>query len=77
MGVKASGGVRDCEAALKMIANGATRIGTSSGVSMAKCLGQGPLPLHDLLSLVGAFHRLRDVCGWRRGERGERGTGPY
>ena len=52
MGVKASGGVRDCEAALRMIANGATRIGTSSGVSMAKCLGQGPLPLNDLLSLA-------------------------
>lgn len=52
MGVKASGGVRDCEAALKMIVNGATRIGTSSGVSMAKCLGQGPLPLNDLLSLA-------------------------
>ncbi|MDP1862086.1 MAG: deoxyribose-phosphate aldolase [Gemmatimonadaceae bacterium] len=52
MGVKASGGVRDCEAALRMIANGATRIGTSSGVSMAKCLGQGPLPLNDLLSMA-------------------------
>ncbi|MFP5356378.1 MAG: hypothetical protein ACLGIK_14730, partial [Gemmatimonadota bacterium] len=52
MGVKASGGVRDCEAALKMIVNGATRIGTSSGVSMARCLGQGPLPLNDLLSLA-------------------------
>lgn len=60
LGVKASGGVRDCEAALKMIANGATRIGTSSGVSMAKCLGPGPLPVTDLLSLasghVGSCH---------------------
>ncbi|MCC6318321.1 MAG: deoxyribose-phosphate aldolase [Gemmatimonadaceae bacterium] len=60
LGVKASGGVRDCEAALRMIANGATRIGTSSGVSMAKCLGPGPLPVTDLLSLasghVGACH---------------------
>lgn len=54
LGVKASGGVRDCETALRMIANGATRIGTSSGVSMAKCLGPGPLPLRDLLSLTGA-----------------------
>lgn len=52
LGVKASGGVRDCEAALRMIASGATRIGTSSGVSMAKCLGQGPLPVNDLLSLA-------------------------
>jgi deoxyribose-phosphate aldolase len=60
LGVKASGGVRDCETALRMIANGATRIGTSSGVSMAKCLGPGPLPVGDLLSLAsehaGACH---------------------
>lgn len=60
LGVKASGGVRDCETALRMIANGATRIGTSSGVSMAKCLGPGPLPVSDLLSLaeehVGQCH---------------------
>ncbi len=50
LGVKASGGVRDCETALKMIASGATRIGTSSGVAMAQCLGRGPLPLSELLS---------------------------
>jgi deoxyribose-phosphate aldolase len=50
MGVKASGGVRDCSAALKMIAAGATRIGTSGGVAMAKCLGPGPLPLGELLA---------------------------
>jgi deoxyribose-phosphate aldolase len=60
LGVKASGGVRDCETALRMIANGATRIGTSSGVSMARCLGPGPLPVTDLLSLAhghaGACH---------------------
>ena len=31
LGVKASGGVRDCATALKMINAGATRIGTSSG----------------------------------------------
>ena len=49
MGVKASGGVRDCTQALKMIAAGATRIGTSGGVGMAKCLGPGPLPLRELL----------------------------
>jgi len=49
MGVKASGGVRDCTAALKMIAAGATRIGTSGGVAMAKCLGPGQLPLRELL----------------------------
>ena len=50
MGVKASGGVRDCATALRMIANGATRIGTSSGVAMAQCLGRGPLPLGELLA---------------------------
>ena len=32
--VKASGGVRDCVAAVKMITAGATRIGTSSGVAI-------------------------------------------
>jgi deoxyribose-phosphate aldolase len=50
LGVKASGGVRDCATALRMIANGATRIGTSSGVAMAECLGRGPLPMRELLS---------------------------
>lgn len=54
MGVKASGGVRDCAAALRMIGSGATRIGTSGGVAMAKCLGPGPLPLAELLSSPGA-----------------------
>jgi deoxyribose-phosphate aldolase len=49
LGVKASGGVRDCAAALAMIAAGASRIGTSSGVGMASCLGPGPLPLAELL----------------------------
>jgi deoxyribose-phosphate aldolase len=52
LGVKASGGIRDCATALKMIASGATRIGTSSGVAMAQCLGPGPLAVHDLLSLA-------------------------
>ncbi len=48
MGVKASGGVRDCATALAMIAAGATRIGTSNGVSMAECTGQGPMPTSKL-----------------------------
>ena len=60
LGVKASGGVRDCATALRMIASGATRIGTSSGVSMAECLGLGPLPLAEILSLV-ASHGARCV----------------
>ena len=62
LGVKASGGVRDCETALKMIANGATRIGTSSGVSMARCLGPGPLPVSDLLSLATAHAGACHTC---------------
>lgn len=44
IGVKASGGVRDGEAALAMIEAGASRIGTSSGVSIvtgAKTTGSG------------------------------------
>lgn len=49
LGVKASGGVRDCAAALQMLAAGANRIGTSGGVGMATCLGPGPLPLEELL----------------------------
>jgi deoxyribose-phosphate aldolase len=49
LGVKASGGIRDCETALKMIAAGANRLGTSSGVAFVTCLGPGPLPLAELL----------------------------
>lgn len=55
MGVKASGGVRDCESALRMIAAGATRIGTSSGVSMAACRGKGPRPVAELAVVEGAM----------------------
>ncbi|GAB7388126.1 deoxyribose-phosphate aldolase [Bacillaceae bacterium] len=36
MGVKASGGIRDRETAIKMIESGASRIGTSSGVQIVK-----------------------------------------
>ena len=77
MGVKASGGVRDCDAALKMIANGATRIGTSSGVSMAKCLGQGPLPLNDLLSLASQHSTGCATCATGSHAGGKGGAGPY
>ncbi|WP_339063746.1 deoxyribose-phosphate aldolase [Tepidibacillus marianensis] len=38
MGVKASGGVRDLEGALKMVEAGATRIGASSGVAIVNGL---------------------------------------
>jgi deoxyribose-phosphate aldolase len=37
-GVKASGGVRDAQTALAMIAAGATRLGTSSGIAIVKGL---------------------------------------
>lgn len=39
-GVKASGGVRDAQTALAMIAAGATRLGTSSGIAIVKGLSQ-------------------------------------
>ncbi len=42
VGVKASGGIRTCEDALRMVAAGATRIGTSHGLALARC--SGPLP---------------------------------
>ncbi len=41
MGVKASGGVRDLETALKMIEAGATRIGASASVSIVNESGTG------------------------------------
>ena len=76
LGVKASGGVRDCGAALKMIAAGATRIGTSSGVAMAKCLGPGPLPLGELLSQPHAHAHKCLTCSAPSGEPVP-GPGPY
>ncbi len=50
LGVKAAGGVRDCAAALRMIAAGASRIGTSNGVNFVECIGAGPAPLQRLLA---------------------------
>jgi deoxyribose-phosphate aldolase len=52
LGVKAAGGIRDCATALRMIASGATRIGTSSGLAIVRCLGESPLPLDDLLAFA-------------------------
>jgi deoxyribose-phosphate aldolase len=74
LGVKASGGVRDCTAALKMIANGATRIGTSSGVAMAQCLGRGPLPLEELLA---SAHDHAAKCVTCSAPAAASGAGPY
>ncbi len=62
LGVKASGGIRDCEAALRMLAAGATRLGTSNGVAMSQCLGSGPLPLRELLA-VPQEHAARCASG--------------
>ncbi len=59
LGVKAAGGIRDCAAALQMIAAGANRIGTSSGVKFVACMGSGPLPLAELLA---APERHETVC---------------
>jgi hypothetical protein len=62
VGVKAAGGVRDCATALKMIAAGATRLGTSSGVQLVSCIGEGPRPIAELLEDPDA-HRDRCVAG--------------
>jgi deoxyribose-phosphate aldolase len=48
MGVKASGGVRDCATAFALIESGATRIGTSGGVALADCVGPAPKPICEL-----------------------------
>lgn len=50
VGVKASGGIRTCEDALRMVASGATRIGTSSGLALAACEEPLPEPLDRYLS---------------------------
>jgi deoxyribose-phosphate aldolase len=47
LGVKASGGIRTCEDALRMIAAGATRIGTSSGMELVNCYGHLAPPIDD------------------------------
>ena len=38
MGIKASGGIKDIESAKKLMAAGATRLGTSAGVAIVKGL---------------------------------------
>jgi deoxyribose-phosphate aldolase len=44
IGVKASGGIRDLETALAMIAAGATRLGTSSGVALVRSFANQDQP---------------------------------
>ncbi len=58
VGVKASGGIRDCSTALRMLAAGATRLGTSSGVRIVRCLGSDPAAL-DVLVLDAGEHATR------------------
>lgn len=48
MGVKASGGIRDCAMAAAMFAAGATRLGTSRGAALAECHDAGPRALRAL-----------------------------
>jgi deoxyribose-phosphate aldolase len=50
LGVKASGGIRDCRSFLEMLAAGADRIGTSSGPRILECLGRDPRPLESLVA---------------------------
>jgi deoxyribose-phosphate aldolase len=45
-GVKASGGIRDTQTALAMIAAGATRLGTSASVAIMKALAEKPSTAH-------------------------------
>lgn len=78
IGVKASGGVRDCETAARLIAAGATRIGTSRGVAMGDCLVPGPRPLAELFGAaspepVGS----RDRQGFRPGPPGQHSPGSF
>ncbi len=51
LGVKASGGVRDAASAFRLIASGATRVGTSLGAELAAATGVGPRRLRDLMSI--------------------------
>jgi deoxyribose-phosphate aldolase len=44
IGVKASGGIRDLNLALALLAAGATRLGTSSGVALVSALAAAPGP---------------------------------
>jgi deoxyribose-phosphate aldolase len=77
LGVKASGGVRDCTAALRMIASGATRIGTSGGVALTECLGAGPLPLRELLSVANGSHAAHCASGRCSAPAAPGGAQPY
>ncbi|MBI4544990.1 MAG: deoxyribose-phosphate aldolase, partial [Gemmatimonadetes bacterium] len=53
LGVKAAGGIRTCEDALRMIAAGATRLGTSSGVELVNCYGHLAPPIEQAVQQLG------------------------
>ena len=57
LGVKASGGVRTAEAALRMLAAGANRIGTSSAAVMSGVLGPSAQSLRQLMATGAASAR--------------------
>ena len=50
IGVKASGGIHSCASALQMLGAGASRLGTSSGVSLVECIGVDAHPFDDLVA---------------------------
>ena len=50
LGIKASGGIRTCVDALRMLAAGANRIGTSNAAEMMLCVGPSAPSLADLLA---------------------------
>lgn len=84
MGVKASGGVRDAATALRLVAAGATRLGTSQGVALADVMGPGPRPLAELLAIPGrdvragaALHRADAGVTSDRESRGESARGVH
>jgi deoxyribose-phosphate aldolase len=53
LGVKASGGIRTCEDAVRMLAAGADRIGTSSLRALERCAGREAPTLDQLLGAAG------------------------
>jgi deoxyribose-phosphate aldolase len=57
--IKASGGVRTCADALAMLGAGATRLGTSNGVAIARCLATSEVPLARLITNPGAHTPCR------------------
>ena len=58
-GVKAAGGIRDCATALAMLAAGATRLGTSSALALARCLDRHTATLSEVIADPA---RHADVC---------------